>query len=229
MVPTLESSSDRIRVEGGQILRAASLRIPGDPSAAAFWVAAASLLPGEGIELANVGLNPTRTGFLRALERMGARLRVENDAAEAGQPEPMGRIRALPGLLTGVHVSAREVPAVLDELPLLAVVATQAMGETVVEGARELRVKESDRIESVARNLRAMGGVLETRPDGFRIRGPQRLRGATVRSFHDHRIAMAFSIAGLLAEGETVIEDAECAAISYPDFFDTLEILRQDD
>ena len=137
-------------------------------------------------------------------------------------PEPIGNIRIRPGKLKGVTVEEAEVPSLIDELPMLAVLATQATGRTVVTGAEELRVKETDRIEAVAKNLRAMGAKIETTPDGFIIEGPQKLRGAEIDSFHDHRIAMAFSIATLVAESDSLIHGAECCAISYPEFFNIL-------
>ena len=216
------TSQDSVRVEGGQKLKATSVHVPGDPSTAAFWMGAASLVPGSDVEMDNIALNPTRIGFLRALQRMGANVRIE---VTSELPEPVGRIRVKHGGLKGVHITAEEVPSLIDELPLMAVLATQAQGVTLVEGAEELRVKESDRIEAVATNLRAMGAVIEVHPDGYRIEGPQKLKGAELQTFHDHRIAMAFSIAALVAEGETVIRDAECAAISYPEFYKTLEKL----
>jgi 3-phosphoshikimate 1-carboxyvinyltransferase len=143
-------------------------------------------------------------------------------------PEPIGTIRVTgmsAGKLRGIKISKEEVPTLIDELPMLAVLATQAQGVTEVEGAEELRVKETDRIEAVAVNLRAMGAQIEVRPDGYRIEGPQKLHGAQINSFHDHRIAMAFSIAGLIAQGETEIQHPECVGISYPAFFDTLKDL----
>jgi 3-phosphoshikimate 1-carboxyvinyltransferase len=213
-----------VRVEGGQKLKAANVQVPGDPSTAAFWMGAASLVQGSDVRMDNIALNTTRIGFLRALQRMGANIRIETTSEH---PEPVGRIHVKHGTLKGVHITADEVPSLIDELPLLAVLATQAQGVTWVEGAEELRVKESDRIEAVATNLRAMGAKIEVRPDGYRIEGPQKLKGAALRTFHDHRIAMAFSIAGLVAEGETVIHDAECAGISYPEFYDTLETLAR--
>jgi 3-phosphoshikimate 1-carboxyvinyltransferase len=216
--------NSEIRLRGGQELRADRVRVPGDPSTAAFWLGAAALVPGARVELSNVSLNPTRIGFVHALQRMGAGLELRESGREA---EPIGTIVAGHAPLRGVKISREEVPTLIDELPLLAVLATQAHGITVVEGAEELRVKETDRIEAVATNLRAMGGVIETRPDGYVIEGPQKLKGADVKSFHDHRIAMAFSIAGLVADGPTTIHEPECVSISYPGFFDALEELTR--
>jgi 3-phosphoshikimate 1-carboxyvinyltransferase len=213
-----------VRIEGGQKLKANTVHVPGDPSTAAFWMGAASLVPQSKVEMDNIALNPTRIGFLRALQRMGANVEIQ---ITSELPEPVGRIQVTTGTLKGVKISAEEVPTLIDEIPLLAVLASQAVGVTEVVGAEELRVKESDRIEALATNLRAMGIEIEVRKDGFRIEGPQKLRGAQIQSFHDHRIAMAFSIAGLVAEGETTIHDADCVGISYPQFFDTLEELTR--
>lgn len=220
----LDVKPDSVSISGGQKMRATTVQVPGDPSTAAFWMAAASLIPGAEVELNNIVLNPTRVGFLRALERMGANVQTR---VTAENPEPIGTIRVTPGSLRGIKISKEEVPTLIDELPLLAVLATQAQGVTEVEGAEELRVKETDRIEAVAVNLRAMKAQIEVRPDGYRIQGPQKLYGAQINSFHDHRIAMAFSIAGLIAQGETEIQHPDCVGISYPGFFDTLKELTQ--
>jgi 3-phosphoshikimate 1-carboxyvinyltransferase len=220
----LQATSDAVSISGGQKLKACTVQVPGDPSTAAFWMAAASLIPGASLELHNIALNPTRIGFLKALQRMGAKVETQMTSEN---PEPIGTIRVFSGPLRGVKISKDEVPTLIDELPLLAVLATQAQGVTEVEGAEELRVKESDRIEAVATNLRAMKGQIEVRPDGYRIQGIQKLHGAKIDSFHDHRIAMAFSIAGLIAEGETDILHPDCVGISYPAFFDTLKDLTQ--
>jgi 3-phosphoshikimate 1-carboxyvinyltransferase len=169
-----------------------------------------------------VSLNPTRLGFLSALRRMGAQITTE---LEEESPEPLGLIAIESSELQGVRIEKIEIPELIDELPLLAIIATQALGVTEVAGAEELRVKESDRLEAIAAGLRAMGAEIELKTDGFRIEGPQRLKAARIESFHDHRIAMAFSIAALVAddrEGPTRIENADCVEISYPDFYSTL-------
>ncbi len=220
----IDVSATAIRLRGGQSLQATPVHVPGDPSTAAFWIAAATLLPGSRVRMENVSLNPTRIGFIRALQRMGANIVLD---VTSEHPEPVGRIEVRSATLKGVTITEAEVPSLIDELPLLAVAATQALGETLVEGAAELRVKETDRIDAVATNLRAMGAEMEVRADGYRIVGLQTLHGATVRSFHDHRIAMAFSIAGLFATGQTLIEDAQCVAISYPEFYGTLAELTR--
>ena len=179
-------------------------------------------MPGARVELRNVSLNPTRTGFLRVVERMGAQVEVEIARRE---PEEVGTIRIASAPLHGTRIEASEVPEMIDEIPLIGILAAYAEGETEVVGAQELRVKESDRIETLARNLRAMGATIETREDGFVIKGPQQLTGARVDSALDHRIAMAFAIAALRAKGTTTIGGAEAVAISYPHFFPQFEQL----
>lgn len=215
---------ESITIKGGQKMKANVVKVPSDPSTAAFWIGAASIIPGSELEMENVSLNPTRIGFIHALQRMGATIETE---IVTSQPEPVGKIRVHFKGLKGGSITKEEVPNLIDEIPLIAVLATQAHGVTEVRGAEELRVKESDRIEAVATNLRAMGGVIETYEDGFKIVGPQKLHGADIKTFHDHRIAMAFTIAGLVSDGETVIHDAQCVAVSYPDFFETLEELTK--
>jgi 3-phosphoshikimate 1-carboxyvinyltransferase len=220
----LKLTEKEIIIEGGQTLKACTLKVPGDPSTAAFWIGAACIIPGGHLELENISLNPTRIGFIHLLKRMGADIEIK---VETSHPEPIGNIKVRFGGLKGGTVSKEEVPSLIDEIPLIAVLATQAHGVTCVRGALELRVKESDRLEAVATNLRAMGCEIEIFTDGFRIEGPQKLKGADILTFHDHRIAMAFSILGLVVENETVIHDSECVAVSYPYFFETLNQLSQ--
>ena len=221
----LSASANEIQMEGGQKLQATSLQVPGDPSSAAFWLAAATLVPHSEIEIQNVSLNPTRTGFLKVLIRMGARI---ESFEVPGHNEPIGHLRASSAPLKGTEVLESEVASLIDEIPLLAVVATQATGVTTVRGARELRVKESDRIETLALNLRRMGAIIETFDDGFRIEGPQRLHAAKIDSSHDHRIAMSFSIAALIAQGESEICGVDSVGISYPEFYSVLAKLLKD-
>ena len=218
----IKTSSTEIEISGSQIIPASDKIIPGDPSTAAFWLAGACLVPSSKIAMKNISLNPSRIGFIRILQKMGAQIEIE---ITHETPEPVGNIKLQSGGLKGVRIEPSEIPAMIDELPLLAVLATQAKGVTEVLGAEELRFKETDRIEAVATNLRLMGANIETRADGFLIEGPQKLRGAILDSFHDHRIAMAFSMAALIAEGQSLIQNADCVAISYPDFFETLESL----
>lgn len=213
---------DAISMEGGQTLKGTVIEVPGDPSSAAFWMAGAALVPGGEVEISRMSLNPTRIGFLRVLERMGAKIEVQTTISE---PEPMGNVRICYSSLNGTSVLPEEVPSLIDEIPILAVLATQAQGRTEIRGAEELRVKESDRIEAVARNLRSMGVQVETFQDGLAIEGPQPLRAAVIDSCDDHRIAMAFAIAGLVAQGETEIQGTECVGISYPSFFEVFHRL----
>lgn len=218
----IKTSTTEIEIFGSQLIPASDKMIPGDPSTAAFWLTGACLVPSSKIAMKNICLNPSRIGFIRILQKMGAQIEIE---ITHEMPEPVGNIKLQSGGLKGVRIEPSEIPAMIDELPLLAVLATQAKGVTEVIGAEELRFKETDRIEAVATNLRLMGANIETRADGFLIEGPQKLRGAILDSFHDHRIAMAFSMAALIAEGQSLIQNADCVAISYPDFFETLESL----
>lgn len=213
-----------LRLNPGQRLQGCSLLVPGDPSTAAFWLTAAALIPGGRVEISGVSLNPTRLGFVHVLERMGAVIDLETEVAE---PEPLGCIRLHQMPLQGARVYAHEIPDLIDEVPLIAILATQARGLTEVRGAAELRVKESDRLEALAVNLRAMGVHITLFDDGFTLEGPQALFGAEIEPFHDHRIAMAFAIAGLVAEGPTLVRNPECVAISYPEFFQVLEQLQR--
>jgi 3-phosphoshikimate 1-carboxyvinyltransferase len=216
-----------VRVEEGEVVTTrllrplslpGSLEVPGDPSSAAFWVGAGLLVPGSAVVVRGVDVNPTRTGFLAVLERMGARVELEPEPARAGDPVATLRVRGGQAL-RATEIRPAEVASVLDEIPLLAVVASQASGETRVSGARELRVKESDRLRQLVLGLRAMGADIDELDDGFVLRGPVRLRAAGIDAAHDHRIAMSFAIAGLVADGETEVEGAEWADISYPGFF----------
>ena len=211
-----------VSVDGGATMRAADIRVPGDPSSAAYWLAAAATTPESEITVTGVSLNPTRLGFVGALERMGAT--IERTIA-GGDTEPYGTLRASTSALHGITLGPEDVPAIIDELPLLAVVATRAHGTTRVCGAAELRVKESDRLEMLARNFANLGLVIELFEDGFAIEGPQLSRGGTVESAGDHRIAMAFSIGALAAQSATTIDDARCVGVSYPEFYRTLDAL----
>jgi len=213
-------TDEEIRLRGGQTLRATKTIVPGDPSSAAFWLAAALMVPGGKVTMKNILLNPTRTGFQAALKRMGAKI---EETITSREPELVGEVTIEQSRLKGISIQEKEVASLIDELPMLAVLAASAEGPTEVRGAEELRVKETDRIEAVAKNFRALGGVIETFDDGFRIVGPQKLKGGTVDSFHDHRIAMAFAIGALGATGAVTIQGAEAVNISYPTFFETLK------
>ncbi len=211
-----------VSVRGRQSLRAAMVRVPGDPSSAAFWAIAAAGLPGSDVEIAEVGLNPTRTAFLDVLRRAGARIEVTVIQQTGG--EPLGTIRVRHGDLRPIVLDQADVPGLIDELPALAALATFG-GEVDVSGAAELRVKESDRITCLATGLRALGASVDERPDGFRVRGDRHLTGGTADAAGDHRLAMAFAIAALGAQGPSVITGAESVAVSYPGFFDVLSTL----
>ena len=206
-------------------LRPLALEIPGDFSSAAPFVLAATLLAGSELRLHGVGMNPTRTGFLAALERMGARVALFNRRVAGG--EPVADLEVHSAELVATEVRPEEVPALLDELPLFALAAAMARGESVVRGAAELRVKESDRLETVKDALRPLGVRLETRHDGLRVRGvPSRPKGGgTVKAAGDHRIAMLGAIAGLVSREGVELEGAESAAVSFPDFFAMLDSL----
>jgi 3-phosphoshikimate 1-carboxyvinyltransferase len=219
----VERAGTAVAVRGGQRLIGGTFHVPGDISSAAFWMVAAAALPGSEISIDEVGLNPSRTGIIDVLHRMGADIKVTIAHAHAG--EPVGTISARHGDLVPVEIGPAEVPGVIDELPVLAALATHG-GDLRVSGAEELRVKESDRISALAEGLRLMGGQIDEQPDGFHVRGRNRLRGGEVNANNDHRLAMAFAIAALGASGATVIHDAGAAAVSYPEFFSVLESLR---
>lgn len=204
-------------------LTAKDIWVPGDLSSAAYWLVAAACHPQARITLRGVGINPTRTGILDALRQMGARLEILNPREEGG--EPVADITASSSTLEAIVIQGDMVPRIIDEIPVLAVAACCARGTTLIRDAQELRVKESDRIATTVRELRRMGADIEELPDGMRIRGPVRLQGATCRSYGDHRLAMALGVAGLLASGETVVQGAECAAVSYPSFWDHMALL----
>lgn len=211
----------RIALTGPQTLAARNFAVPGDISSAAFWLVAASAKEGSDMIIESVGLNPTRTGIISVLQRMGARIEI---TPVDGQPaEPLGRVRVIGGKLQGTLIGGAEIPNVIDELPVLAVAGALAQGRTIIQNARELRVKETDRIAAVAGNLRLMGAQVTETEDGMIIEGGQPLHGARLECFGDHRIAMAFAVAGLFADGETVIENVDCVATSYPAFGTTLQ------
>lgn len=205
-----------VRVEGGPRLRGRALSVPGDFSSAAYFIAAALLCPGSEVITRNVELNPTRAALLDALGRMGAEIEIVDERVEAG--ESVGDIRATAAGLSATRICGEEIPRLIDEIPLLAAIATQAKGTTEIRDAGELRVKESDRLAVTARGLRAMGAQVEELPDGLVIEGPTKLTGVGIDAQHDHRIAMSFAVAGLVAEGTTVITGAECIQTSFPGF-----------
>jgi 3-phosphoshikimate 1-carboxyvinyltransferase len=201
-----------------------TLVVPGDISSAAFWLAAGASLSGSEIVITGVGLNPTRTGVIDVVRRMGGRITVDTASGDQ-HGEPSGTLTVSHGTLRAAEVFPAEVPGVIDELPVLAALATHG-GELKVTGAQELRVKESDRISALADGIRRMGGEIEEFPDGFHVVGRRKLTGGEVDARHDHRLAMAFAIAALGATGPTTIHDAAAAVVSYPGFFSVLDALR---
>ena len=222
----VECAGTTIHVQGGVPLRPVDATIPGDVSSATFWAVAAAALPGSVIDIVDVGLNPSRTALFDVLERAGAH--IERHVDISGLGEPRGRVRVSYNGLRPLVLTPRDVPALIDELPALAAMATIG-GELHVTGAGELRVKESDRIAALAAGFRALGGDIDEFPDGFHVRGGRRLRGGVADAAHDHRLAMAFAIAGLAATGPTTIRGAEAVDVSYPGFFDQLAALTRAD
>ena len=196
------------------------ITVPGDVSSAAFLITAGAIVPDSDLTVKGVNLNPTRTGIIDVLGEMGADLTLSNLSEQAG--EPMGDIQVKTSLLKGIEIGGETVVRMIDEFPILMVAATQAEGETLVRDARELRVKETDRIAVMAQELRKLGAVIEEREDGFRILGPQRLTGAKVDGHDDHRIAMSLTVAGLISAEGAVVTDAACAGDSFPGFAETL-------
>ena len=216
--------SRHISVRPGAVLHGQSVVVPGDISSAAFWLVAGALVPNADLTIENVGLNPTRTGILEVLEQMGARIEVLNPRDVAG--EPVGDLRVTHGPLKPFQFGEEIMPRLVDEVPILSVAACFCDGESRISGASELRVKETDRLAVMARQLKAMGADIEEHEDGITIRGGRQLRGAGLDSETDHRVAMSLAVAALLATGDSTLERSEAAAVSYPTFWDELERLR---
>jgi 3-phosphoshikimate 1-carboxyvinyltransferase len=217
----LDRKGNEVRIRGGQRLRGIEAVVPGDLSSAAFFLCAAALFPGSKLSITNLLMNPTRARLLDILMQMGLRISVTQ--LEEVHGELVGTLQVEGARLKGATIAGADTAALIDEIPVLAAIAPYTEQGIEVRDAKELRVKESDRIASIATNLRAMGAQVKELEDGLKIPGGQSLRGVELASFGDHRIAMAFSIAALRAQGETLIHGSECAAISYPEFFPTLE------
>ncbi len=217
----VDPATNSVTVTGHPTLTGQTVVVPGDISSAAFWLVAGAIVPGSDLTVENVGVNPTRTGVLEALEMMGADITLENQREVAG--EPVADLRVKHGPLQACRIEGDMIPRLIDEIPVLAVAAAFAEGTTVIKDAEELRVKESDRITVMANQLNAMGASVTELPDGMEITGGQALTGTEVDSFTDHRIGMSLAIAALMAQGTTTIHRAEAAAISYPTFVETLE------
>jgi 3-phosphoshikimate 1-carboxyvinyltransferase len=220
----LQTTGHKVALTGGQSVAARRWVVPGDISSAMYLIAGALLVPGSHLRLTDVGLNPTRVGALHVLTRMGADIGWEVTSGE--EDEPRGTIEVRHGALRGVKITPSEVPGLIDELPILAVIATQAEGSTDVSGASELRVKESDRIKTVGQGVRALGGEFEDRPDGFEVSGPIDLRGGIVNSEGDHRVALSFAVAGLISSSKVRIEGWGAVETSFPEFLDLLGSAR---
>jgi 3-phosphoshikimate 1-carboxyvinyltransferase len=224
-----ETTKSTVSIKGPARLHARDISIPGDISSAAFFIAAAALLPGSALQLEAVGLNPTRAEILTTLQSLGISINIVNTREQSN--EPTGDIEVSAGANfrsntggTGAHIlRGAAIARLIDELPVLAVVGALLPDGIEIRDARELRVKESDRIRATVENLRAMGADVEEFEDGLRVRGRARLRGARIHTHGDHRIAMAFTIAALLAEGESELDDADCVSVSLPEFFELLE------
>ncbi len=215
----IEKEGKNIIIKGNQKLKGKEVWIPGDFSSASYFIASALIFPEAFLLIKNVGLNPTRTGFLKVIERMGGNLKILNQKEISG--EPTGDIEVCyTEKLKGVEILPEEVPNIIDEIPLIAVFASVAEGKTIVKGAKELRVKESDRIKAISTELKKLGADIEEKEDGFIIEGLKKLKGARVNSWGDHRIAMCLIVASFLAEGEVIVENVDCIDISFPEFFE---------
>ena len=213
-----EASFARI-LPADELYSPGEITVPGDISSAAYFIAAACLVPDAQVRIRNVGINPTRDGMLRAARAMGAEIVLENQNDDV---EPCADLVVKTSSLKGTVIGGGIIPALIDELPVLAVMAALAEGETVIKDAAELKVKESDRIAVVTENLKAMGADITATDDGMIIRGGKPLHGALIHTYGDHRIAMSFAVAALAAEGETILDDETCCSVSYPSFFQDL-------
>ncbi len=219
----LEIHGNRVSITGGAVLQGQTVIVPGDISSAAFWLVAGSIVPNSELLICNVGVNPTRTGILEVLQGMGADITLENYREVTG--EPVADLRVRSAELQACEVGGALIPRLIDEIPILAIACACAKGKSVIQDAQELRVKESDRLAVIARELSKLGVAISERPDGLEISGGQPLRGNAVDSHGDHRIAMSLAIAGLVSQGAVSISNAQCATVSYPNFFQTLQSL----
>lgn len=220
----VEVGSHSIGLHGGDVLRGRRFDVPGDISSAAFWVAAGVLVPEAELILPNVGLNATRIGFLELIKSMGGNISFLNYQTKNG--EPCGDLVVRSSEIEGAAIEPAQIPSLIDEIPILGVLGAKSRRGLAIRGAHELRVKESDRISGIVGNLRAMGAEVEEFSDGFHVKGNQKLHGAEIDSFNDHRLAMAFTIAALVATGTTTIHKSECVKISFPNFFEVLQSLQ---
>ena len=218
---SVDIDTNTVSIKGGAKLIGQEVTVPGDISSAAFWLVAASIVPNSDLIIENVGINPTRTGILEVLAEMGADITYENRREVTG--EPVADLHVRSASLKACKIGGSVIPRLIDEIPILAIAATCAEGTTVIEDAEELRVKESDRIVAMVKELTKLGANITERPDGMEIVGGKALHGTELESYDDHRIAMNLAIAALVAKGKTSINRAESAAISYPSFIPTLQ------
>ena len=216
----VRSMGRTVSLDPVESLSSLDVNVPGDPSSAAFFAALASLASSGELMIREVCLNPTRTGFLETLRAMGGHVHIENSRLEGG--EPIGDVRVTPASLRATRVDSAQVPAMVDELPLVAILAARAEGETIIAGAAELRVKESDRIAAMVQNLRAIGAHAEEQPDGLIVRGNDSPLKGRVVTHGDHRVAMAFGVLGAIQGNEIEIDDPDCVAVSFPGFWEEL-------
>ncbi|WP_096200926.1 3-phosphoshikimate 1-carboxyvinyltransferase [Bacillus sp. FJAT-45350] len=220
---TVERDGLTVSVQGGQELTAQHVIVPGDISSAAFFLVAGAIVPNSQITLKNVGVNPTRTGIIDVLQKMGASLTITNERTANG--EPVADLKISTSSLKGVEISGDIIPRLIDEIPVIALLATQAEGQTIIKDAEELKVKETNRIDTVVSELKKLGASIRATDDGMIIEGGSSLTGAVTSSHGDHRIGMTLAVAGCLTDGEVTIEGSEAIAVSYPSFFEHLESL----
>jgi 3-phosphoshikimate 1-carboxyvinyltransferase len=219
----VEMEGTNASVYGRPELTATTVKVPGDISSAAFFLVAGAVTPSSSVRLENVGVNPTRTGILDVLEHMGADITVQNE--ESSGNEPSATIEIKSSRLKGTTISGELIPRLIDEIPAIAVLATQAEGRTVIKDAEELKVKETNRIDTMVSQLKNLGADIEATSDGMIINGPSELQGGSADSFGDHRIGMAMALCGLIADGPVTVKNTEAVAVSYPEFFKDLNML----
>ncbi|MGG2065421.1 3-phosphoshikimate 1-carboxyvinyltransferase [Bacillus sp. S14(2024)] len=214
----------KVSIEGGQQLIGTNIHVPGDISSAAFFLVSGAITPNSKLTLKNVGINPTRTGIIDVLTKMGAKLTIELCDTDAA--EPVADLIIETSQLKGIEIGGDMIPRLIDEIPIIALAATQADGITIIKDAHELKVKETNRIDTVVEELTKLGARIEATDDGMIIYGKTSLKGNTVNSHGDHRIGMMLAVAGCIANGETMIQDAEAVGVSYPNFFEEIEKLK---
>jgi 3-phosphoshikimate 1-carboxyvinyltransferase len=219
----LERKGNCIRVRGGMQWEGREVIVPGDISSAAFFIVAATIIPNSEITIRGIGINPARTGFLEILKRMGASIEIVDERENSG--EPVADVVVRSSKLKGTEIRGEIIPRVIDEIPVLSIAASFAEGETVIRDAKELRVKETDRIKAIASELKKFGVSVEEHEDGIVVTGREHTKGSHCQSYGDHRMAMSLIIAGLASDGETVVDDTECIRTSFPQFMETLKAI----